>query len=139
MAYCIQDDLLKMIPESELAELTAESGTEPDSGVVEEAVAKADGEIDAYLGVRYNLPLPEVPALVRSLSVEMALFHLYSRRSVAPQVRRQKYETAVAFLKQVAAGQASIGGAGDPSGDSRQVEEFSSATRLCGRDDLANW
>jgi phage gp36-like protein len=76
MAYCIQDDLLKMIPIAELAELTAESGTEPDSEVVAEAVAKADGEIDAYLGVRYSLPLAEVPALVRSLSVDLALFHL---------------------------------------------------------------
>jgi phage gp36-like protein len=54
-------------------------------------------------------------------------------------VRQQKYEAAVAFLKQVAAGQASIGGAGEPSGDSRQVEEFSGAARVCDRDGLADW
>ena len=57
MAYCSQDDLLKMIPEAELAELTAESGDIPDPVVVAEAIAKADGEIDSYLAVRYSLPL----------------------------------------------------------------------------------
>lgn len=30
MAYCNQDDILKLIPRDELAELTAESGDEPD-------------------------------------------------------------------------------------------------------------
>ena len=53
--------------------------------VVEEAIAKADGEIDAYLGLRYQLPLMGIPAQVRSLSVEIALYHLYSRRSVMPR------------------------------------------------------
>ena len=45
MAYCSQDDLLKMIPLAELAELTAESGDDPEAAVVAEAIAKAGGEI----------------------------------------------------------------------------------------------
>jgi len=80
-----------------------------------------------------------IPDQVRSLSVDLALYHLYSRRSVAPLVRRQKYEAAVAFLKQMAAGQAVLGGAGDPSGDARQVEEFSGASRVLDRDGLSEW
>jgi phage gp36-like protein len=139
MAYCIQNDLLLMVPEEELAELTTDMGGGPDPMVVEEAIAKADGEIDAYLGVRYTLPLVGVPAQVRSLSVEIALYHLYSRRSVMPQVRRQKYEAALAFLKLVAAGQAMVEGAGEPTGNSRQVEEFSGATRVCDRNGLVDW
>ena len=139
MAYCTQDDLLLMITVEELAELTTEMGEAPDLMVVEEAIAKADGEIDAYLGVRYSLPLVGIPDQVRSLSVDMALYHLYSRRSVAPLVRRQKYEAAVAFLKQVAAGQAVVGGPGDPAGDARQVEEFSGAPRVLDRDGLSEW
>ncbi len=135
MAYCTQDDLLLMIPEAELAELTAEMGGGPDLLVVEEAIAKAEGEIDAYLGVRYNLPLVGVPAQVRSLSVDLALYHLYSRRSVMPQVRRQKYEAALAFLKLVAAGQAAVDGlVEDP-----KVKEFSGAPRVLDRDGLADW
>lgn len=139
MAYCSQDDLLKMIPPAELAELTAESGEAPDAAVVAEAIAKAAGEIDAYLAVRYVLPLPATPPQVKNLAVDMALYHLYSRRSVAPAVRRQKYAAAVDFLKQVAAGQAVVGGAGEPSGDHPQVGEFSGASRIFGRDDLSEW
>lgn len=139
MAYCSQDDLLKMIPPAELAELTSESGEVPDAAVVAEAIAKAGGEIDAYLAVRYVLPLAATPPQVKNLAVDMALYHLYSRRSVAPPVRRQKYEAAVAFLKQVTAGQAVVDGAGEPSGDNRQVGEFSGASRVFGRDGLSDW
>ena len=57
MAYCSEDDLLKMIPQSELAELTAESGEVPDSLIIVEAISKAEAEIDSYLGVKYAVPL----------------------------------------------------------------------------------
>ena len=139
MAYCSQDDLVKMISLAELAELSAESGDEPDAAVVTEAIVKAAGEIDAYLAVRCVLPLAATPPQMQSLAVDMALYHLYSRRSVAPEVRRQKYDAAVAFLKEVAAGQAQVTGIGSLSGDNRQVEEFSGASRVFRRDGLSEW
>jgi phage gp36-like protein len=110
MAYCTENDLLSMIPVKELAELTAETGDTPDSLVVADAINRAEAEIDAYLGVRYTLPLSPVPDQVKGLSVDISLYHLYSRRSVAPPVRRQKYEAAVSFLKQVATGEALVEG-----------------------------
>lgn len=139
MAYCTADDLLLLIPLAELTELTADSEDLPDATVIADAIDKAAAEIDSYLGVRYVLPLAGTPSQVRNLAVDMALYHLYSRRSLAPQVRRQKYEAAVAFLKQVAAGQALVDGAGEASGDQRQVAEFSGSSRVFGRDDLAEW
>ena len=139
MAYCSQDDLLMMIPAAELASLSAESGDEPDAAVVAEAITKAAAKIDAYLAVRYVLPLVATPPQVKNLAVDLALYHLYSRRSVAPLVRRQQYEAAVAFLKEVAAGQALVEGAGEASGDHRLVGEFSGAPRVLGRDDLSEW
>ena len=51
MAYCTQSDIEKLIPVQELAELTTESGDTPDADVVVEAIAKADAEIDSYLGI----------------------------------------------------------------------------------------
>jgi phage gp36-like protein len=139
MAYCTVDDLLLLIPLAELAELTAEDEDLPDYTVAENAIDKAGAEIDSYLGVRYTLPLAAAPAQLRNLAADMALFHLYSRRSIAPQVRRQKYDDAVAFLKQVAAGQALVDGAGNPAEDNRQVAEFSGASRVFSRDDLSDW
>jgi phage gp36-like protein len=133
MAYCTQSDLITMIPLQELAELTADSGDTPDSQVVDEAIHRADAEIDAYLGMRHTLPLTPLPDQVKGLSIDMALYHLYSRRSVAPTVRRQKYEAAVAFLKLVAAGEAVLDDSGNAASSGDQVlvgSEFSSATRV---------
>lgn len=134
MAYCTQSDLITMIPIKELAELTADSGDTPDSQVVDEAIHRADAEIDAYLGMRYTLPLTPLPDQVKGLSIDMALYHLYSRRSVVPTVRRQKYEAAISFLKLVAEGEAVVEDvASDPPPESDQVlvgSEFASATRV---------
>ena len=104
MAYSTQDDLLTMIPQVELAALTAESGEVPDGQVVAEAISRADAEIDAACGLRYTVPFSPVPERVKSLSGDLAIYHLYSRRGVAPAVWRQKYLDALAFLKQVAGG-----------------------------------
>ncbi len=135
MAYSTQADLENLIPTAELVQLTAESGAEPDAAVVASAISQADAEIDSYLGMRYRVPLEPAPTLVTALSADLAIYHLYSRRSVVPQVRRLKYEAAVAFLKQVAAGQASVEGlASEP-----QVEEISGPVRVFGRNDLAEW
>ena len=132
MAYCTQSDLLALIPIKELAELTADSGDTPDSQVVAEAIERADAEIDAYLGLRHTLPLVPLPDQVKGLSMDMALYHLYSRRSVVPTVRRQKYEAAISFLKLVAVGEAVLEDSGDTStGEPVQAgSEFTSATRI---------
>ena len=56
MAYCNQVDIEKLIPTQELAELTTESGSVVAATVVTECIAKADAEIDSYLGVKYTVP-----------------------------------------------------------------------------------
>ena len=140
MAYCTLDDLKMLISETELAQLTSEAGEEPDPEVAAWAMAQASGEIDSYLAVRYSLPLSEVPPQVQTLAADMAIYHLYTRRSVAPRARRQKYEAAVAFLKEVAAGRAVVAGlAGEISPASRQAPEVSAAGRLFSRDGQKDW
>jgi len=140
MAYCNQDDILKMIPQDELTELTADTGDTPDPEVVTEAIAKADAEIDAYLGTRYVTPLSPVPAQVTSLSVDMAIYHLYTRRSLAPMVRRRKYEAALAFLQRVASGEVVLEDVGgEPPGTQHQGVKADGATRLFSRDTLGDW
>jgi phage gp36-like protein len=129
-----------MIPESELAELTAESGEVPDSQVISEAISKAEAVIDSYLGVRYAVPLATPPAQVKALAVDLAIYHLYSRRSVAPPVRQQKYDAAVAFLKQAAAGQVVIvGPQGELPAAAKAVTDATSAIRAFTRDTLTDW
>ena len=89
MVYCSEDDLLKMIPQADLADLTVESGEVPDSLIIADAINKAGAEIDSYLGVKYVVPLATLPDRVKALAVDLAIYHLYSRRSVVPPVRQQ--------------------------------------------------
>ncbi|MFA5111106.1 MAG: DUF1320 domain-containing protein [Desulfobaccales bacterium] len=140
MAYCSEDDLLKMVPQSELAELTAESGEVPDSLIIAEAIGKADAEIDSYLGVRYIVPLVSPPAQVKALSVDLALYHLYSRRSIMPPVRQQKFDAAVAFLKQAGAGQAVlVGPGGELPTIAKEAADAGGSERVFSRHTLADW
>ncbi|RJR38689.1 MAG: DUF1320 domain-containing protein [Deltaproteobacteria bacterium] len=140
MSYSTQSDLLKGISEEELAELTAESGGTPEATMVSEAIAKADAEIDAYCGMRYQVPFSPAPEMVRSLSVDMAIYHLFTRRSLEDKVRRQKYEDAVAFLKNVSKGLATLGATALPPAEVESaVAEISSSDRVFSRDTLKNW
>jgi phage gp36-like protein len=140
MAYCSEDDLLKMIPEAELVDLTVESGEVPDSLIIAAAISKADAEIDSYLGVKYVVPFSSTPDQVKALAVDLAIYHLYSRRNLVPPVRQQKYAAAVAFLKQVAAGQAVImGPGGEAPTTAKGVTDATSAVRCFTRDTLTDW
>lgn len=140
MAYCTEDDLFNMIPEEDLTDLTVESGDVPDSTFVADAISKADAEIDSYLGVKYVVPVSPTPDQVKALSVDLAIYHLYSRHSIIPPVRQQKYEDAVAFLKQVAGGQAVITG---PNGEgptvAKDVTDVTSACRRFSRNSQWEW
>lgn len=69
---------------------------------VEEAIKKADGEIDLLIGSRYAVPLATVPDAVRGWSVDIALYRLYLRTQEAmPESRRAAYKDAIAALKEV--------------------------------------
>jgi phage gp36-like protein len=139
MAYCTQSDLLTMISQEELADLTADFGELPDAFVVQEAIAQADAEIDAYLGSRYALPLTPTPPRLKALAVDMTIYHLYSRRSAVPAVRRDKYEAAVAFLKAVAAGTVGLEGSEAAPGATGEVAAFAGEARLFSRTSLKDW
>lgn len=140
MAYSSLSDLLLMIPAEELAELTTDTGEVPDSQVVAEAIAQADAEIDAYAGRRYPVPLSPAPVQVKNLSVDLALYRLYSRRCLAPAVRQQRYEAAISFLKEVAGGQAVLEGVSPTSnGDAAEVADLGSAARVFSRGTMSDW
>lgn len=140
MAYCTQTDILKLIPSQELAELTTESGSTPDAAVVTEAIAKADAEIDSYLGIIYSVPLSVPPSRVRALSEDIAIYYLYLRRSTVPEARQKAYDDAIAFLQLLAAGKATIpdDGSGETAAGSHSVQ-FSSATSIFNRDNMTSW
>ncbi len=110
MAYCTQSDIIEQLDEDILVQLTDDAGTgDVDESAVERAIADADAEIDAYCQGRYDIPLSPVPAMIRRISVDIAVYHLCSRRGEPPDVRKDRYKNAVRFLEKVMTGGIKLG------------------------------
>lgn len=80
-----------------------------DDAKIARALDSASGVIDGYLSVRYSLPLPTTPATLKDACVAIAVYRLASDPGALTDDMRQRYEDAIAFLKDVAKGIAGIG------------------------------
>jgi len=106
-----------MIPEESIIELTDDEDL---GGVnqarVDEAIAQADAEIDSYCGGRYSVPFTTVPDIVKKISVDIAIYNLYSRKvEEIPDTREQRYKNAIRQLEGIAKGIISIGEDPEPA------------------------
>jgi len=110
MSYCVQADIEKLLPSADLVQLADddEDGT-ADAAVIAEAIATVDGDIDAYLQERYELPLSSTPEVVKNISVDLAIYYLYSRRSIDDPVRTARHNSAMKKLRDIADGKISLG------------------------------
>ncbi len=79
MAYSELSDLLKEFNYDELAKLSGDSsGQLINEERINYAINNADAVIDSYLYGRYIIPLTEpVDNIIRKISVDLAIFHLY--------------------------------------------------------------
>ena len=82
MSYTADDDLLTILPERTLIQLSADdpAARVPDWTVVAEARSYADAQVDARLRQRYSLPLASVPRELRDWALALARRWLYERR-----------------------------------------------------------
>ena len=105
---------------------------------LELALADASDEIDAYVGAQHALPLDPAPRLLVRLCVEIGVYRRAAEADVGTDKRRQRYEDALALLKNIEAGKASLG-AGDPDPPAEADDpavEFVSAPRELTRESL---
>lgn len=111
MAYSNVDDIKKFLPEDALVQLTDDEGLgSVNQARVEEAINQADAEINSYIGGRYGVPLSAVPDAVRKLSVDIAVYNLYSRTvQELPEARKERYRNAVRQLEGMSKGLVSLG------------------------------
>jgi len=130
MAYCAYADIKKNLPEETLVQLTDDEGVgTANQARISEAIAQADAEINSYLGIKYTVPFTApIPDIVKQLSVNMSIYHLYSRRmEEIPKTRVDRYNNSLRILEKIAAGLISIGAATEPEGESDQIKTSSSA------------
>lgn len=123
MPYSTQADILNRMTQQELVQLTDDAGTGVvDAAKVDAAIAAADSLIDAYAGARYALPLASSEQ-VRTLSVDLAIFELEKRRRRIRDVTQQARDQALAFLRDVAAGRATLEQAATPQAAEASAEK----------------
>lgn len=119
MGYATQADLVTRYGQDQILVLAdRDNDGETDADVVAEALANADAEIDGYLASRYELPLSPVPPILVRLACDVAVWHLCDTDSLATDLRRKKYEDAVAILKRLSSGDMSLGVTPEPPASS---------------------
>ena len=111
MAYSTITDILNQLDEQTLIQLTDDAGMGAvNQSVITAAIADADSEIDSYCGSRYDVPLSSATGMIRKISVDMAIYNLYGRRSQGPpETVAERYKNAVRFLRDVSAGKVTLG------------------------------
>ena len=111
MSYSTAQMILDRIPEKQLIQITDDKKL----GVVDQAIvtasqATAYGLVNGYCGVKYSVPFATVPALIPELEADIAAYLLYKRKvDVIPEAKQKSYDDAIAFLKDVSRGTASLG------------------------------
>jgi phage gp36-like protein len=89
---------------------------------IEQAIEDAQSAIDGYLSGRYGTPMATPPAIVKRLACDMARYYLYDDH--ATETVQKRYDAAIAFFRDVAAGKVTLGPeaqASQPSGGTVQM------------------
>ena len=110
MPYASQANLVERYGQDTLLVVADRDNDDiPDADVIAQALSDATAEIDAFLAAKYSLPLPTVPDVLVRLCSDIAIYRLASDALQATEERRQRYDDAIALLKAIARGDASLG------------------------------
>lgn len=110
MAYATQQNMLDRFGEREVIALTDRDNTGViDATVLAQGLDAAAGEVNAYLAVRYALPLASTPIIVRDFACDIARFRLCGGEVTETEEVRNRYKDAIKFFEKVADGKISLG------------------------------
>jgi phage gp36-like protein len=143
--YCTTSDIRRIMPESDLLELTDDRvpPVSIDEDVVTRAITDAGELIDGYLRSRYTLPLAPMPGLLNTLAVDIAVYRLYSRRLalIPPEEAGKRYANAIKILEQIQAGTILLGAEAAGGGllPSTGGPRYTAPPRVFGRETLEDY
>jgi phage gp36-like protein len=102
--YCSYEDIQKAMIDTDLALLLEEGADEAaKQAIVTRVIEDADSVIDGYCSSVYPVPFTEVPAIIRKISVDIAIFNLYAQQAEnVPDARELAYKEAVKLLDKIA-------------------------------------
>jgi phage gp36-like protein len=129
VAYSTLEDLQAAVETALLVQLTDDAGAgSVDATKVARAVADADAVVDAHLRAHYSVPLASpIPAIVRMLSVDLALHQLYERRAAhfgMPEHIRDKRKDALALLSKIRSGDVDLGVEPPPTASTAEAATY---------------
>ena len=80
-----------------------------DTAMLSAALDDASAEMDLFLGVRYATPVANAPAVLRRMSVDIAIHLLFARKrlTVSPE-SAARYANCIKALGEVAAGRLTL-------------------------------
>ena len=111
MAYANYAYLVEQFGENEVIRSADRDGNGvADIGVVDRALNDAASEIDSYIGAIYDVPLDPIPGVVVTHSGAIALYRMSLETGTYTKEKRQRYDDAIRWLRDVAAGKASLPG-----------------------------
>lgn len=109
MAYCSYNDIAALIPPDFLVQALDDNGDgAADDGLFDTIEGLAEDDINAFLGVRYALPLDQpYPPVVVSAARALTCEKLYDRRGIGPDKNpwTAKANAARAVLKAISLGE----------------------------------
>lgn len=137
MAYCTLADIQYVMDEDDVIRFTDDD----DSGavstaVVDKAIADTGSLVDAYLASRYTVPLDPVPDVINGVACDIAVYKISSRRGIASEEVRKKFEDAVKFLEKLASGKAVLPGADESTSGGTDMVRMTSDVRVFSRNSM---
>ncbi len=119
MAYASNADIEQRLGSVAYVQLTDDEGTGAASEArVSEAREAAEGEVNGYLARRYAVPVdvslhPELAAILRSVTLDLAEYRLHGRRPPIPADITGKREASLKWLAAVAEGRVLLAATGE--------------------------
>ncbi len=128
MMYADVNDLTMRLGEQTMIQLTNPNSRADsiDNSLALASIHDAMGIIDSYIGQRVNLPLENVPALVKTLTIDLAIYYLkvkVGNTNTKDSAVSKLYDDAIKHLERFADGKTSLGlHVIDDNADSEQAE-----------------
>ena len=134
--YATRDDLNAAFGPDMVERLAARHGVDDDATTVARALSHASAVIDGRLSVRFTLPLPVVPDVLRDIACDLTIARLASDATSLTDDLKRREDQAMASLKAIAKGEMNLGLPVAHQGERPQPIVSSTGGKLFSRDRL---
>ena len=142
MPYIVQADLLADLPNDVLVQLTDDDKDGiSDTTVVNNAIDRAQSEVDGYVATKYSVPLASPSEFIKGLTATIAIYRLFGRRvGGIPDAWQTRYDNAIKSLRDIASGKITLGEDPPPAESSKSTQgETSGPSRVFDRDKMGSF